>query len=129
MRLRLRCTDLAVEPSDTSGLIVTLEVADVQELLSQAISKDAIYAMDEPTMRAVFGDRHFEENAAAGARAISRAFEECGIAPPEPKCTTCGDTGSVLADDPNFVRRGNDTSVCMRRVPCTDCAEGLEETK
>lgn len=75
MNLRLRCTSLSIEPSDASGFLIDVEVADGMTVLGQTLTREQILDLDEKAMRTLLGDAEFEKLAADGSRAAAHALE------------------------------------------------------
>ncbi len=88
MNLRLRCTSLTVEPSDTSGFWVEIEVAESLAVLAQALTREQILQLDEKTMRVLLGDVEFEKLAEESFYAAARALKTTA---PTPEADDTGD--------------------------------------
>lgn len=67
MRMNLRCCSATITPSDTSGVMVEVEVASWREVVSE---------LDENVLRFLMGDERFEAEAARCEGVIKRALKE-----------------------------------------------------
>ena len=73
MQVNLRCTHITIVPSDTSGFLVQMEIADQEEFFRQWL-----LSATEKQLRTIMGDKQFNEEAAKTRLIIERALKITG---------------------------------------------------